>query len=477
MGSNVKRNRGDAAISYAASFNLPFSPLAVVAERDIVKTCEDIVEYSALLCLEHWYLHGLRALGALLLLVLIFLPLKALGQATFKLVAGTEVTLLKDSKEPISDAKTTSGETYIKEMGTGEAKRYELVFKAPGQAQEKPVEVTYKLGNGAASKEIRADVTVTAPPLTDVRTVLPGTETVLKQSTDLIEIDKQPLIGAAVVRYTDNPKTYSLAFLAPVTDGFQRTELTYHIGKQPARFEVLVSSNPWGAGYEAAFKVLFAAFVLAAVIEWALSVIFNWRWFLMLFDAMGIKTIISIVVSFVIVVTFKLDVLSELINILRNASYASSVSTQILSALLIAGGSASVNSLMVTLGMRSVRTAATLQDKPPPKKAWLAVKCYKNTSTDVVTVDVRFKKDGDTNFRLLGKLRNLRDSNKKFHWPIFRDNSRLPNYGGFSLEPGIAFWLELEGKGKNDASIPNTKIELGPYLPADGAIIDIEEEF
>ncbi|MBS0174772.1 MAG: hypothetical protein JSR64_12115, partial [Nitrospira sp.] len=236
-----------------------------------------------------------------------------------------------------------------------------------------------------------------------------------------------------------------------------------------------VSSNPWGAGYESAFKVLFAAFVMAAVIEWALSVVFNWRWFLLVFDAKGFRTIVTILVSVAIVMTFKLDVVCELINILRNASYPSSFATSFLSALLLAGGSASVNSLMITLGLRSVRTLASLQDKPPPKKAWLAVEGYKRTN-EVVTVDVRIKKDGDNAFRLLGKLRGLR-ARDTFRWPFFRDNSRLPNYGGFALEPGVGFSLELEGKDKDDMPITATRIERGPYLPAEGAIIDIDEAF
>jgi hypothetical protein len=232
-----------------------------------------------------------------------------------------------------------------------------------------------------------------------------------------------------------------------------------------------VSSNPWGGGYEAAFKILFAALVMAAIIEWALSVVFNWRWFLVVFDAKGLKTIITLVVSLIVVSSFDLDIVRELINVLRNANYPSSIPTRLLSALVIAGGSAGVNSLMVTLGMRSVRTAETLQDKPPPTKAWLAVQGYVVTA-NVVTIDVGIKKGTETTFKLLGRLSGLRAPGT-IRWPFFRDRSRLPSYGGFYVEPGVEFTVELQGKDKADQVVGGPQ-KFGPYMPAQGAIIDIE---
>lgn len=412
-----------------------------------------------------------RVLCVLLSPALFSAPSAAVAQTRVTVVAGTEASLLKDSKDPISEVKPAVGEAYIKDTGSGDARRYELVYRAPSKEQDKPVEVTYKLGSGSAAKEAKAEVTVTLAPLTDVRTVLPASDTVLAQSKFPIEIDKQPAVGVAVVRTSGDPKMYTLAFVAPVGVDSQRAEVLYRIDKTPGRFEVVVSSNPWGGGYEAAFKILFAAFVMAAVIEWALSVIFNWRWFLVIFDAKGLKSIITLFVSFMIVYSFDLDVVRELINVLRNATYPSSVPTKLLSALVIAGGSAGVNSLMVTLGMRSVRTAATLQDKPPPTKAWLAVQGYRSTPA-VVTVDVGIKKDGETTFKLLGKLSGLRRTGA-FHWPIFRDQSRLPSYGGMYVEPGVGFTVELQGKDDNDGAIGAPKT-FGPYSPAQGAIIDIE---
>jgi hypothetical protein len=411
---------------------------------------------------------GVAMFGALALMT----P-QVLAQTKATAVVGTEVSLLKDSKELIDDAKATVGDAFAKSVGTGDAKRYELVYRAPQSVPDKPVEVIYRVGKDSAAKEQRVEVTVTPAPVTDVRTVLPGTDTVLRQSTKLMEVIGKPSIGLTTVRQTENPKTYSLAYVAPGGVVYERTVVDYREDGKPGQFEVVVSSNPWGTGYEAAFKILFAAFVLAVLIEWGLAVIFNWRWFLMIFDARGVKTVVTFIVSVVLVVAFDMDVVRELVNILRNASYESTVPTWTLSALVVAGGSAGVNSLMVTLGFRSVRTAETLQDKPPPTKAWLAVQAYKTTAT-IETVEVRIKKAGEANFSVLAVLRGLRKSRWTFRWPFFLDKSRYPSYGGIPVEPGVQFEVQLQGKdsAENDVGGP---VNAGSYAPAAGALIDVEK--
>lgn len=424
---------------------------------------------ALVLCLES--VARCAAVSIVLLAVLMSIAPQVAAQEKTTVVAGNEV-LLKESKDVISEVKGSPGDPSLTVTGKDDAKLYVLTYKAPVPAPAKTVEVTYKIGT--TSKQIKVEVTVTEPPLTDARTVLPGSETTLMESADPIEVYSQPSVGSAVVRPAPDKK-FALVYRAPPNVDYQTALVYYRVGKQPARYEVVVSSNPWGNGYEAAFKVLFSAFVLAALIEWALSVVFNWRWFLMVFDAKGIKTIATLIVSAVIVVSFKLDIARELINILRNSSYPSSFATWLLSALVVAGGSAGVNSLMVTLGLRSVRTVASLQDRPPPKKAWLAVQAFKSTA-GVESVDVRIKRDGETHFNLLAKLYGLRAWGS-FRWPFFRDRSRFPNYGGFYLEPGVAFTLELEGRNKKDELLQATKVTRGPYIPAEGAIIDVEVSF
>lgn len=69
------------------------------------------------------------------------------------------------------------------------------------------------------------------------------------------------------------------------------------------------------ATYEPAFKILFAIFVLALLLESGLAVLFNWRPFVMTFDARGVKTLVSLAFSLFFVLTFQLDLCAKLIGI------------------------------------------------------------------------------------------------------------------------------------------------------------------
>ena len=54
--------------------------------------------------------------------------------------------------------------------------------------------------------------------------------------------------------------------------------------------------------------------VVALLIENALAIIFGWRVFLAYFSLRGVRTIIAIAVSWLVVVTFKFDILGALIH-------------------------------------------------------------------------------------------------------------------------------------------------------------------
>ena len=60
--------------------------------------------------------------------------------------------------------------------------------------------------------------------------------------------------------------------------------------------------------FATSFRALIILFVLAILIESALAVIFNWRLFLQVFNGRGVKTLVMIVVSALVVWTFKVDV-------------------------------------------------------------------------------------------------------------------------------------------------------------------------
>lgn len=120
--------------------------------------------------------------------------------------------------------------------------------------------------------------------------------------------------------------------------------------------------DPSLGGFEVSLRALTALFVLAILIESALSVIFNWRLYLKFFSNRGMKTLIMIGVAALVVWTFNIDILEKML-----ASYGVPVSSEsfflsnLLTALILAGGSAGVYKILVALGYREARSAADVQ--------------------------------------------------------------------------------------------------------------------
>ncbi len=112
-------------------------------------------------------------------------------------------------------------------------------------------------------------------------------------------------------------------------------------------------------------RAILKLFVLAVVLESALALLFNWRPFLMTFDGRGVKSLISFAASLGLVFTFGIDVVGDLMADF-SATAQATVFSQIVTAMVIAGGSSGVNNLLRSLGFRPVTRAEDLAPKPPP---------------------------------------------------------------------------------------------------------------
>jgi hypothetical protein len=98
-------------------------------------------------------------------------------------------------------------------------------------------------------------------------------------------------------------------------------------------------------------RVLLVFLVLSVVFEVALTPIFNWRLFMAHFEERGLKTPITVVLAFVVFWSYGLDIISELLTALDKPT-GRSLGGQILTALLIAGGSSGVFQIFTKLGIR-----------------------------------------------------------------------------------------------------------------------------
>jgi len=118
------------------------------------------------------------------------------------------------------------------------------------------------------------------------------------------------------------------------------------------------SGLPVGEGVDRTkiVNVLVLVLVLSLVFESAMSVIFDWRLFIRHFEGRGVKTPFIIGVAFLIFLNYNLDIINQLLAAFPGADVQTGAATlpgQLLTALLIAGGSGGVFRIFSRLGIRS----------------------------------------------------------------------------------------------------------------------------
>ena len=87
---------------------------------------------------------------------------------------------------------------------------------------------------------------------------------------------------------------------------------------------------------------LLLVLALAIVLEFALRHIFLWRWFIILFEGRGIKFIVGFVVSLMLVRAVGIDLVAGFSSVIKSTPQGSSTLGFVLTALIVAGGSATV---------------------------------------------------------------------------------------------------------------------------------------
>ncbi|WP_233992515.1 hypothetical protein [Salinibacter altiplanensis] len=104
-------------------------------------------------------------------------------------------------------------------------------------------------------------------------------------------------------------------------------------------------------------NVLFLVLALSLVFESAMSVLFDWRLFIRYCEGRGVKTPLIIAVAFLVFLNYDLDIVAELLRgfpeIQAQNIGSPTLPGQILTALLIAGGSGGVFRIFARLGIRS----------------------------------------------------------------------------------------------------------------------------
>jgi len=234
-------------------------------------------------------------------------------------------------------------------------------------------------------------LTFTLPAQTTTRNVEPGKRVKLVEDKQQIKVTKEPKNGKQeVIQPTDEDRIFKLFYTANDTSEQATDELEYKIDDGPLQ-KLSINIEPKANDFspkanQDIFKAVFLLFLLAVVLESALAVIFSWRPFVETFNARAVRPLISFIVAYLFVETFNLDLMTSIVNSATNASLVPGLPGQVLTALVLAGGSAGVNNLLVALGFRQKRTPETATPKPPPTQAWIAIRLDRNQAVGQVQV-------------------------------------------------------------------------------------------
>lgn len=219
--------------------------------------------------------------------------------------------------------------------------------------------------------------------------------------------------------------------------------------------------------YAASFKALFALFILAVVIESGLALLFNWRPYLRLLDGKAANPMVAFLFSLLLVWLFDLDIATSLMNTYSGTKLPSNWPGMLLTAMIIAGGSAGVNRLFQTFGFRAPSGQQEAAPKPPPTQAWISVTHKRKAVVGEVTVRI----ETPNKPTVAGTISGTRSRLPLPNW-LLLNKSRYRPSGGHVVTPNTPIEVLLEGNDDKGQKIEST--HWGPYELAPGAIVDIE---
>lgn len=220
--------------------------------------------------------------------------------------------------------------------------------------------------------------------------------------------------------------------------------------------------------YDASFKALFVLLILAVLVESGLALLFRWRPFLDYFDSRSMNALVAFLFSLLLVRLFNLDIASQLIGIYTESRIEMADwkgwPGSLLTAMIIAGGSAAVNRIFQSFGFRP--TSAQEEPKKPEldkTQAWVAVTLVRDKA--VGSAEVLIKNE------VAGTISGASPKHKLLRYFV-RDKGRFPQTAGYTVVPGPDYVIAVQAY--DAAGTPLPKVTRGPFAIAPRAIIDIE---
>jgi hypothetical protein len=218
----------------------------------------------------------------------------------------------------------------------------------------------------------------------------------------------------------------------------------------------------------AAGIALLRLFLLAVVLERALSLLFNWRPFIATFDGGGIRTPIAFIAAMLVTHYFQPDALIRLFQAYGNPmpDPTGRFFARTLEAMVIAGGSSGVAQMMRQLGFQPPRSIEDVRPKPKnDDEAWISVALDGDRTAVNFPAYVWLTPAGGTSYEA-GTIYQF-SGRQSFASYFFRNRGRFPQSGGHVVTPGVTYTIAvIDSSGKVFAG--NGTHTLGPR-----AIIDI----
>jgi hypothetical protein len=189
-------------------------------------------------------------------------------------------------------------------------------------------------------------------------------------------------------------------------------------------------------------------FVVATVMESALTTLFNWRLYREFFNGRAVKTLVMIGVGYSIVNAFQYDVVARIIGF-AGGKAEPTISSGILSALVLAGGSAAVFELFKRLGLRPPVDPTQPQPQPTADKAWVSVRIVPLGPLDPVSVYFE-KVDKPTQAQSdappLASVLAKKTFRERLANVFMTDPLRFPPAGGRSVEAGAVYRITVKAR-------------------------------
>lgn len=246
------------------------------------------------------------------------------------------------------------------------------------------------------------------------------------------------------------------------------------LAQQATNLPTAVETGAGGIDFGAAtisqqsLQALMMLLVLAILVESGLAVVFEWDVYRAFFAKGALKPVIAVVVSFVVVRTFKLDVIAELVGSYTSDNVGSTVITQFLTALIIAGGSHTVNRVRKSLGLKE---ASEDDAAPPATNGWLSVRIVRGKAiTGPVRVTVTEVENPPDSEAIAGMALARRPGLASL---FFRNNDRFPASGGYPLDPEKSYKVAVVGQTAHGKTV-RQQVTDGPIRLAAGAIVDFD---